>query len=855
VRHILLSCSFFILMIVPSFAQNLVKLANPELDRIREEVREGTASDEGRRMIVDRGAGEIFAWHMTGDRTRLEKARAAFQGYLEGSKIRMDKNQPLAKSIFIVSPVLLTYQALKEQKMISPEAEATMRKIATRIIEIEERGTNNRSTQNATATALGAKLFPDLPEAKAWKAYAEAVWGDWNEIHDTHENAYSRHHTEPLFNLAEALDKTKELKHPGFHKMMLRYRDMLSPSGLWALPGDEMPFSQAGMTDVFMRAALLYKDPTLAWASIAVAPKAEQQSGGFGPTAPPRVSVDELLKRFKAAGIEPKMPDNKSEVLIRYGTTDHPAKDKLILCPSREPKHPFASFDIYDRSDKMQHGHQNKKGELTYYEVDGVPMLHHLSYGAPDAAAANVFLISEAHDQYPYRLASPIVAGHWYKAQTSLRQYLTAMPTKKYPINEKNHPALIAQPYGHRYLYNPDTLTGKLDKINLNSITIRVMINKPGDKMTAWAGREWSPQPFEPAPSDKPIQLIVDRIRLIGPKGEVVLEDFEKNEHKIELGYIPPEERAGSNTAIVAEKDSHTVPVAERGKWMKVTSNARDGKGALEVTCRQGVTLLRLKNLNLDFDVSNDYTRLEFDYHFIGDTRKWGMVPVAVQLNRSSNLIHIDRQAGGILEDAQASQKGKDSYGFFRFRDYFTAGTLLTRRTVLTQEGIMVVRDELTPGSSSEGMMGGPVWHLFSPPEQGLNWFDSPGVRKEYGADKKRLLVYFDQPYSKDAYIHRYGQQYIPYAEPYPKGIGGGRGGRGGASGSYAAYAQAVLKAGVPETFVTVMVPHNMDVSGRELADTIQTSTDQSGKTTVKIGNKLTVEMDGSANWSVSRQQ
>jgi hypothetical protein len=820
------------------------KLDPVTFNAIYEEVKVAIRDTNDRSIMTEKGDREIRAWQRTGDRVHLDRALACMSGYRDGSIERKKAGKELQDSFFLTPSVMFTFFTLKSEGLLDKKFDSDMGEIAKDILNPEsERGTNNRSTQVAAACAYAARSLPDHPEAKKWRRYAEYVWNDWWRAKDSHEVAYPRHHVEPLFNLADALEKTDQLR-TGFHGFIARYRDQISPAGLMVFPGDEHPFSQSGLVEAFARAAKIFKDPTFAWAALQVQAK---DSG-----APTR---DQLLTEFKRLGLEPRMPATQSAVALRYSNTDHAMKDKLFLSPSRAQGSPYVSFDIFDRQDKIQHGHQNQRGELIHYEADGIPLLHHLAYHVEDAAGGNIFLLSEPQDQYPYRLASPIVAQRWYRAEVPLRYYLLAAPTANFKADTRDPTNVMSQlePLGY-FNFNPERATGKVDDIELETIALRFMVNIPGDRTSAWGGRGWDGQSRVPAPSADPVKVIIDRLRLVGPKGELILEDFSALKPTMSLGFIPPPKKSDPQKVLDGDP-KYNLSSSEREKWLKFLPEGKNGNTALEVTCRQGSTLLYLTGLKKKFNVSNDYTRLEFDYRFEADTRNWAEVPVAVRINHNSEMLYVDRQMGGILVDARTEQRGRDSYGTFTYRDYFTPGTKFTRQSLLTQEGILIIRDEILPGPEADGMVAGPIWHLFNPPEQGLNWFAAEGVRKEYGADKKRLLIFFDNRFGEENHLHQYGVQYFPYNEPYPAGTGRGRGrgGRAANRGSYITYSKSTLRGNQPETFVTIMVPHDTKLSAADIAQAIDSSTAKDGRTTVVIKDRLRAEIDNKGSWRVSR--
>ena len=99
--------------------------------------------------------------------------------------------------------------------------------------------------------------------------------------------------------------------------------------------------------------------------------------------------------------------------------------------------------------------------------------------------------------------------------------------------------------------------------------------------------------------------------------------------------------------------------------------------------------------------------------------------------------------------DVVAVDRGMDAFGMLRLSKYFRPDTRLTRQIILTAEGVLVVRDDLSAGESVAGFQGGPLWHLLHMRDRaahladdstGSNWFAQDVVNGEFG--RSRLLIY-----------------------------------------------------------------------------------------------------------------
>lgn len=789
------------------------------------------------------GEQQIRQWIRTRDDSCLQIARACLLGFKDWCLDKRSQGVALPSgNFFLWPPLFFTAWKLNELEMLNDELLKEIEKIAQELIKIKEvgeRGTNNRSTHFGAGAAYAARLFPELAEAKTWKAFAEAIWDDWYRFQDTNEIGYNPRHLEALITLAEGLDKTELLFNSGLINLFIRYRDQISPEGLVVFPGDENPFSQHShrwdLSECFERAAFYTKDPTMLWAAFETFLAGHRLDG----PVPEDKKEDALEERFGyllEMGLRPEMPKTESQIQFRYQATGHPMADHLVFSPSRQKGTPFAMFDLYDSGCEIQHVHENQKGELLYYEVDGIPLIHHLAYGMRQAHEANIVLVTDPEDQFPGQYATPVVEENWQRASSDLRYTVYQRASDSYPEIPDEYGKLMdkkAPELGFFY-YNPDAIIGKLDEINVNSITIYFLLNKPGDPMSAWAGHAWQHAHLDPAPAEQPVKVVIDNVRLTGPGGELKLEDFSTLNDRLEFTYLNPDIRADSIHDVVQYRPEYSLSPAEMRKWIGETTATSSGRKGLEITCRQGTNMLTLNDLDLDINIRKQYTRLEFDYKYIGDTSRWKRVPIVLKFDHQGRPVTVNRHMGGHLVDTHVEQVGKDSYGYFTYHNYFAPGTKLTRRSILTREGILIVRDEIIPEKGAAGLLAGPIWHVFNQPEMGSNWFDVK--TKERAENCKKLLIYFDGYYSKDHFVHRYGCQLMPQRD----------------NSLYTVYANDLLKAKKCETFLTVMVPHDNKLSGKEIADTISTRQKGDNNISIKFENVI-IELDNKGNWKVRR--
>jgi len=213
--------------------------------------------------------------------------------------------------------------------------------------------------------------------------------------------------------------------------------------------------------------------------------------------------------------------------------------------------------------------------------------------------------------------------------------------------------------------------------------------------------------------------------------------------------------------------------------------------------------------------------------------------------------------------EALAQNKGSDAYGFIEFVKYYRPDTSMTRRLLLTQEGILVIRDDLTPGQSVDGYTAGPLWSpnqatsgphrewhnrdavkKIPEPAKGENWSDYSAIKGFTGFDKKDNNVYASK-------------LFIYYGKANGRRCGAKRVVKGPCAGWVTTYSCQTVKAGEPVTFLMVLIPHPPEVTGKMLADNLSTNV-KDGVATVSLkykGQTLTMEMGkDNKSWSVVRQ-
>jgi hypothetical protein len=222
-------------------------------------------------------------------------------------------------------------------------------------------------------------------------------------------------------------------------------------------------------------------------------------------------------------------------------------------------------------------------------------------------------------------------------------------------------------------------------------------------------------------------------------------------------------------------------------------------------------------------------------------------------------IVHVHQTRGGILvqDSLRAENDGGDSFGRFSYRNYFGAHSRWTRQTVLTREGHLIVRDVYEPGADTDGFQAGPVWCLKAdgketgrdgrgrmgydnkPPghDGERSWFDAPAWDHAWWQKrKKRVLVYIHP-----APGQTYGQVQHVTTPDVSRRIR-----------TNSSYARAVVAAGVPKVFLSVLVPHGEDEKPEAVAGRVRTAVDGTGAATASV-HGVRIRIGHRGEWRVRR--
>lgn len=738
---------------------------------------------------------------------------------------------------------------LKKYGMLTDEMDKYVKELLSNINLCEERGPNNRAANYAMGALSAAQLYPDHPKAGEWRSYALAVWNDWYIPGDSYEPCYVAHNIPRLISLGKRLGKEKELKSDRLRKVYYRYRDQVSPSGLVCSPGDGEPYDMESYVKAFSSIMEVCPDPTILWAL-----KKVYLAGNIKTGRRLESSFYEAFPQYKK--MKEKEPKVSSAVQLLFPDT-YKSKDRIILSPSRESGKPFAQFWIQDDCNILYHGGvSDTRADLTHYEVDGTMIIADRGrYEWP--AWNNVFLVSEPDAEYPFRQTSGVHDGRWYNSSANLRMSRVYLPSSNYNVDSNHSGASVSfglidvnNPLGFSW-GNPKALSGKADNIQLDEVKIEfALIPIAGEKSVGkiFKGRTWfgGYEYRNVCPSDIPVDVYIKDLFIAGKKGEKILVPFDEITSNFKFSFINPDEKQEFTEIPLSASDYSIVIDPETGKKV------------LRITTRHGRTVMRIR-MNEKFNLTDDYSRMGLSYKYVTPIEGWTRVPIQLSINNHDLQFNmrLDRQQGGIMEDAKTITKGGDSYGEVSYREIWTHDSEYKRQMLLTEEGVLVVLDEFKPGKKADGLVGGPVWHVPSSPICGdadgstARWFDAslhhyPSITRaftnKYGEADKRLFITFVSPLGSEN-----GIQYQP---------------KHWKNDDYAIFSKHSLHENKPLRWLTVMIPHDKNISVRKVAQSLK-STEKDGVYNINVGisdkywkksKNIEILIDNLGNWNVKRK-
>ena len=695
---------------------------------------------------------------------------------------------------FSLYPIFDAYRVLAAQGRVDADLQRRFRLFAREACFQLEQGVFNQSIARSAGLALAARVLPELPEAAAWRKRAEATWDQWLGLRDTTENAacYNGISLVFLFLLGDALDKTAEFDDPAVPRMFERFRDQVSPLGVVPEYGDSgdaewgMLHCWGDWVAAFERAARVYHDPTYRWAAVRMFQAAAQRRPG-----PPATTVDAmntayalcLAEEWRDARLPPRPCATSTAVSYRAYPPTARAADKLLLAPSRQPGAPFVMAELFARS---YHAHEEQLGAILYYEFQDVPLLHGLGYHNRAAAEANLLWMCPADEPFPHR-SQAISPGIWQEASLPLWRLPQDIPplatgeARRMRASEDKGPSRSAP--------SPRPSPG----------TVRSMVGRGGLDLGAAQGegsvRHFDKLTFRVA-EDEPVDLYLANLRLAGPKGERLLDDFAK-------------------------------PHAWRGGRQALVPGPVPGQQALRVSMPRGTSFLWRAGFDTTFSLA-DYDRIKFSWMLQGVDEGWSN-SLIFRVDNSPTDFHVPLQPQpGRVVAARAETREGDQFGQFQADAWFTNDSRLVRRMVLVREGALLVQDDLLPGRQADGWTAGPLWHLFAKPRAGGTWFDAPGPL--------HLLVWFTE--SPGQSVGAQAVRLWSGVEPYT------------------VFVRQTLTGGRPARFVTLLVPHGPELDPARLATGLRVRAGEGGRLDVHLplpAGRVDIQTGPDASWAVRR--
>ena len=680
-----------------------------------------------------------------------ESARQRLAALVDVWQLQHQPNRPWKRVCFFSAfPIMDAFRILAAGGQLDAEFQQRFRRFARDAYFPLEKGAFNQGFARAAGLALAAKTLPDLPEAAGWRRAATEIWDDWYRQRDTTENAacYNGISLTFLFLLGDALDRAERFQDPAVRRMFERFRDQVSPLGVVPEYGDSgdaqwaMFHCWGNWVAAFERAGRTYQDPTYRWAAVRMFQAACHRTGALPDT--PRIDAMNtafalcLADQWRDRRLAPQPTQAASMVAYRREPGNQHAADKLLLAASRQPGAPFVMAELFARS---YHSHEDQLGAVLYYEVGDIPLLHGLGYHNRSADEANLVLMCPADEPFPHKSVA-VAPGMWHEA---------SLPAKRLPLLERDG-------------------AGR-DLRHFDKLTFRVA-------------------------EDGPVDLFLANLRLSGPKGELVLDDFRKQR-------------------------------VWHGGRQAAAPGQSTGQKALRVSVARGTSFVWRDGFDTTFSTA-DYDRFKFSWLMQGVEQGWSK-SLIFRVDGSPSDFHVPlRPQTAEVSQARVDVRGADQFGEFEAVGWFTDDSRLRRRMVLLGEGPLVVCDELLPGRQADGWVAGPLWHLFDRPQANGNWFDTAGGRN--------LLVWLGPAPGRSLGV----QTAELWSGMRP----------------FTVFAKETLKAGRPARFVSVLVPYEATVQAAHLAGAIHVDESREGSVKIELplpGGAAVVRFDPVGMWTVQR--
>jgi hypothetical protein len=315
--------------------------------------------------------------------------------------------------------------------------------------------------------------------------------------------------------------------------------------------------------------------------------------------------------------------------------------------------------------------------------------------------------------------------------------------------------------------------------------------------------------------------LLMDNLRLEGPAGTRVVDDFDEAK-----GWQPSFLKLSAVTPDTVEKTQGGASL--RMPWKGVTS----GEFRRVFPSPHDAPF-----------TSAEYNVLKLDLMYTGARPYLHIRGIGEQVDLGDQLLSSK------IASAVAEQHGRDALGQVTYSSYITSDTTLVRRILLTEEGVLVVRDELRPGPSMDGWNAGQLWQLYSLKAKGENWFcaedDGPYPSANGSVPQLSMLVRFASQGGEKC-----GEEEILRSYHCPTPI------ERKPERFHTSYAFRPIETGRLERFTFVVLPHDPTSEAEPLAEAIkfQQSEDATRVTVLpKVGGKTFEVYISEKGWEVKR--
>jgi hypothetical protein len=426
------------------------------------------------------------------------------------------------------------------------------------------------------------------------------------------------------------------------------------------------------------------------------------------------------------------------------------------------------------------HAHPYQRPQVTYYEADGVPFYWNMGRRVESPVASTSFWIARNDRDF----INGVKPFQWNTAEFDLKEVLED--------------------------------TGS--KVSLNEAHLLFATSVS-------AGRV----------------LLLDNCRLIGSKGERLLNGFEKS-------WSAKKSESSFSASL-------TLNATQGEKALRVVRNKEKGTG------KNAYFSFPLDDGALQFG-SGDYDRLAIDFR----VETLDGLPSRISLHRLGQAtggdLDVKQQFRGAsmdshLLDAKAFQLGRNAYGETQFSKYIEQDVEVRRQFLLASDGVLFIRDTCTPLPGKKGFNGGQLWNLYTLGERGADWFVCRPVGSQFSRqDRRQPEQHRLTPESDETKPDRILVKFMN--QP---GLNCGVHGFPTEEGAHKpevqiAYGYAPLIAGKANQFAMVVIPLYANQNAQTVAESVAFSQDTEAgvQVTIKGGDANTMTLQLGDNQAAARR-